>query len=251
MTGDHTSLELLATNVLLGQATTDERARFNTLYENDASFRELVNELEIWLAPLNEAVPEQAPPDDLLDDIMSEIDDTEQAAQPSSPPTGPSTAVPPPPSRAGLQSWRTLAIASTLVAVIAIALHFIPEPPTEAAKPEREIYIVLSEGGEEEAVLIQYNPDDHRIRAQLTNVSVPDTGVWQLWLIREGAGGPQSVGLLNAAGEAGVIELMAQIDDLQTSDTLAISLEPDGGSPEAGPTGPVVFAGQVGQKTAS
>ena len=53
-------------------------------------------------------------------------------------------------------------------------------------------------------------------------------------------GAPRSLGLL--PGGSGTVALRGQV--LAGADTLAVTLEPAGGSPTGAPTGPIVYAGK-------
>ncbi len=64
-----------------------------------------------------------------------------------------------------------------------------------------------------------------------------------LWVIAEGGGAPRSLGLLAAKGQVTVLPLSLAIG---AGDVLALSEEPAGGSPGAGPTGPVLISAVVG-----
>lgn len=52
---------------------------------------------------------------------------------------------------------------------------------------------------------------------------------------------PVSVGLLPQSGEATLSLSDEALEGLPLTSTVAVSLEPDGGSPEAVPTGPVLY----------
>lgn len=76
------------------------------------------------------------------------------------------------------------------------------------------------------------------------NMEVPETGhSLQLWLIAKGQK-PASLGLIKAQAST-VIAL--DKDRLGSDVTLAVSLEPAGGSPTGQPTGAVLYAGKVGR----
>ena len=67
----------------------------------------------------------------------------------------------------------------------------------------------------------------------------------QLWLVPDG-GTPHSLGLLDPTQPLR-IDIAAEMmdDDMMSGGTLAISLEPEGGSPTGQPTGPVVGHGAL------
>ena len=67
----------------------------------------------------------------------------------------------------------------------------------------------------------------------------------QLWALPP-AGGPRSLGVL---GQDKLLKLVAGEADVRQVPALAISLEPKGGVPsERGPTGPVLFKGELIQR---
>jgi len=55
--------EALAIAYLTGQATAEEVSEYKHLYNTDAGFKEIVDDVEIWLAPLNENIEDNSPPD--------------------------------------------------------------------------------------------------------------------------------------------------------------------------------------------
>jgi anti-sigma-K factor RskA len=72
--------------------------------------------------------------------------------------------------------------------------------------------------------------------------TAPNERVFELWAIALGAARPRSLGVIPANGE---LKLSPLPPDLRDGVTLAISIEPLGGSPTQQPTGPVVFVGTV------
>lgn len=235
----------LATAYLLGHATPEQVADFETLYSSDAEFRAFVTDIEAFLAPLNSDAVEAAPPAGLLDDIM-EVIEAEKSDLQDQGRRASNDNLRPAPQR----PWQYATAASVLVAAAAIGLHFLPGGGGAVAPeptPQEELYALMS-GGEEapSVVVLLYDKDTNTISGRLTNTSPPAEGVWQLWLLREGIDAPQSLGLLRELSEDGRIDLSLATELDAGSDTLAISVEPEGGSPETGPTGPIVFTGKVG-----
>ncbi|QHF47363.1 anti-sigma factor [Pseudomonas sp. S35] len=85
---------------------------------------------------------------------------------------------------------------------------------------------------------------DHLQIEPLALAAVEPTRDLELWFIPPG-GKPISLGLVPAAGK-GRIELSKEQQALLTAPlTLAVSLEPRGGSPTGQPTGPVLYQGQL------
>jgi anti-sigma-K factor RskA len=75
-------------------------------------------------------------------------------------------------------------------------------------------------------------------------VASPPAGrAYELWAIAPGAATPQAIGVIPPDG---VLRVASLPPDVRLGGTLAISVEPPGGSPDPHkPSGPVVFAGSV------
>ncbi len=229
----------LAIDVILGQASADERARFDRLIASDEGFADLVAELRRSLPVMDSEAASAAPPADMLSQIMSSIDrerardDDFQAPAPS--------------FRKSRDRWRLTAIAASVVAAAAIALQ-LPTNSQDVETGGDPLLALLSGDEEPSVVVIVYDARQQRILAQLSNIDLPADGSLQLWLIREGEDAPRPLGLLEAGAQVeDDIVLTIDIGLTPDTDTLAVSLEPVGGSPEPGPTGPILYTGSVGR----
>lgn len=238
--------ETLAIAFLTGQATKTEATEFARLSAEDSEFRSLVRELEIWLAPLRTAADGAEPPAGLLAELLQDLPAQLPASAPLRLPARPSARV--------HWIWRPAALVATAAAVFATAMPFVSSPvesqdpgvPVIAAADSPSFVAALADNGDAQVIVIVYDPDEERILARYSNVAPPEDGVWQLWLIRDGLPAPKSIGLISReTGADGEAELRFTEPLLPAGDLLAISLEPVGGSPEAGPTGPVLFTGKV------
>jgi anti-sigma-K factor RskA len=76
----------------------------------------------------------------------------------------------------------------------------------------------------------------------LARAAPPNARAYELWTIAPGSSRPQPVGVIPADGNLALKSSPAALSD---GATLAISVEPVGGSPTGQPTGPVVFSGAV------
>jgi len=70
---------------------------------------------------------------------------------------------------------------------------------------------------------------------------LPPGKAHELWALPEGGGAPVSLGLLPHTGDHHRVLTAAQRAALGGSKQIAVSLEPDGGSPTGAPTGPVLL----------
>lgn len=229
--------EELAIAYLTGQASPEQIDAYRKAYAGDASFRDSVRDIEVWLSPLNNEDVERTPPPEVFDKIMAEItsDDSEAARQIFQAMNDNHTG-----------RWKGLAAAASVIAVLAIGSHFIGTSPTPPATEQSQMMALLSGEESPPLVAIVYNPETHEVVAKLSNVTVPEDGDLQLWLIREGKDAPVSLGVMERAGEDKPVSFSVPEDLQDGTDTLAISLEQKGGSKSAGPEGPVLYTGAIG-----
>ncbi len=142
-----------------------------------------------------------------------------------------------------LALWRGLTAAAAAVAVIAIGINVAtprPDPTAFAA----QVVAALGKEGSGVSVVALYNTQTGQIR--LTGISgqtVADKD-YELWAI-EGSNAPKSMGLISVTARNDMKLTPEEMVGFGAGTTLAISLEPKGGSPTGQPTGPVVAAGQA------
>jgi len=245
---NYSQYEALAIAYLTGQATPQEVAEYRRLYDTDPGFKEIVDDVEIWLAPLNDDVADQMPSDGLLDDIMGEISgDDDIAPEQDNEPLPANDRDPNPANDNSPSKWRTLAIAASIIAVLAVGSHFVsPNTLTELPPTETETFMaLLSDEAQPELMAIVYEPKTGKVVARFSNITVPEGSDLQLWLIREGEAAPVSLGVLDEVDEVDSIELLAPLALQTGTDILAVSLEEAGGSKSAGPEGPVLYTGAI------
>jgi len=247
MTTPATYNEALAITYLTGQATREQVQEYRQLFANDTTFQKLVQDIEGWLAPLNEETTDLAPPEGLFESLMSEI---ENETKPDVVNTQISSAAPAAAIVAAndrdTKKWKFIAAAASIVAVLAIGTNFINlGSSTPTPTPNQQLIALLSDDTKPELVAIVYNPASGKVIARLSNIQVPEDGDLQLWLIRETESAPISLGVLERTQGNGFVEFDIPNTLHSHSDVLAVSLEALGGSKSAGPEGPVLFTGAV------
>jgi anti-sigma-K factor RskA len=136
-----------------------------------------------------------------------------------------------------ISRWRLLtALASTIAVaavVVAIGDRMIP------AVSSHQYLAVLSSTNTTPAFVATVNLDSNSLVVRRLAAAPSSDQSYQLWAIPAGQA-PQSLGVLTSA------EYSHDLGDLEPNDLpLAVSLEPKGGSPNAGPSGPVVFTGTL------
>lgn len=223
---DHSGLpedELLAAELALGVLAGEGRAAAERRAGRDAQFAALVADWQARLAPWAEAIPDAAPPAHVWDTIAAEL--------------------PAPPRRAGLWQnlafWRGFALASGVLAAACIgALIYLstlsPAPPL----------VALISGGGHHHFVATVDAKRASIAVVPAAFSADPTRVPELWLIPPG-GKPHPLGLLRGDREVTIAIPPELAGDAVRNATLAVSLEPPGGSPTGQPTGPVIGTGKL------
>lgn len=154
-------------------------------------------------------------------------------------------------STASARPWKwATGVASALAASLALVLATRPgDVPPSALRQEVPAPVTFaaamvpadSEQGKAFAALFDAGRGQVRVP---TEIAVPDDRVAQLWRI--GADGvPHALGLLSESGTTAIALSRADRTALAAGATLAISIEPLGGSPTSLPTGPVVATGSL------
>ena len=224
----------LALDFALGALDRDARAAAERRLASDPAFRAEVEGYARLLSPLDDATAPVAPPPHVWEKIAMTI-----APAPTQ-----RTPAPLSPERQGwfasLNLWRGLAGASTALAIGAVAMLMLrPAPP---AQPLLVATLASSSG----AALLTATYDAARGAVILTPAGKEDVAgrTPELWVI-EGDNPPRSLGLIDISTPGSHAIPADRLKGLKPGSTLAISLEPAGGSKTGAPTGPVVATGKL------
>lgn len=222
--------EKLAAEYVLGTLKGGARRRLESWFVNDAALRRAIAEWQDRLCPLAELMPAVPPSRQIWREIISRIE-----AQDASLRTGLKHGW-----RDSVQFWRRLGMASTFVAALLVAVVLLRQPAVELAPPT---YVAMLTNEQAQAAMVIVG--DAKTRQLTVKVVMPQNIAsdrsLELWsLPKEGL--PRSLGLVAANGEV-TLTLPDNISP-QTVGTMAISLEPKGGSgnPHAA-SGPILYKG--------
>lgn len=138
----------------------------------------------------------------------------------------------------GPLSWLGWAIAAALAGVLVFTYVSKPEQPL----PMQPV-AVLSGAQPGQQFVVSINKSASLIEVSALNVTLPEAKSLQLWLIK-GTDAPRSLGLITRQARNA---FRLDTESLENQSVLAISLEPVGGSKQAGPSGPVIFQGKISQ----
>lgn len=153
------------------------------------------------------------------------------------------------PTSAPIRRFPWPALAAVTSAIAACLLLFVmvrPEAPAPVSQPipvARPTSVMVAMLGDAKApVAAIYNPATGALRVA-AGPGVPHAHVAELWVIG-GDGVPHSLGLLSGH-QTSLSPTHVDRGRITPGSTLAISVEPAGGSPTGLPTGPVVATGVV------
>jgi anti-sigma-K factor RskA len=221
---DTDDLNGLAGEYVLGTLSADERRAAEARVLSDPAFRAMVAGWEGRLQPLADAAPAATPPANLLDRIMARIGG--EAA-----PGGNVVAL-----RRSLNRWRisTAAFAAAAAALVAFVVI-----DRNAVVPSQTEYVaVLTAEGAKPAFVATVNVEKGTLSIRRVGDAAPADKSYELWAV-EGDTAPKSLGVVEASlSRAVTVPASGEL-------TLAISLEPKGGSPTGVATGPILFTGSL------
>lgn len=229
--------QMLAAEYVLGTLHGRARARFARLLAQDAGLRREVTYWEQRLAGLAGTIAPVTPREVVWAAIDRAINANTVSALPQ---RGAGT----------LAFWRGWAAVSTAAALLlGVGLwqqsQRVPEVVTVQAPARPLPYVAMLQPEKSEAHWkVSLYPDRGIMKVAATGqYAKPSDRDLELWLIE--AKGPRSLGLLPATGTAEM--RLPREAVLQGELTLAISVEPRGGSPTGLPTGPVILAAPASQ----
>jgi anti-sigma-K factor RskA len=228
--GDRSRDEVLAGEYGLGVLSLEDRQKVERRMRNDRPFAAIVTRWEQNLSSFNDEYEALMPSPTVFPKVERRVFGD------AGPAKGTSSSL-----WNSLVLWRTLAVASLVIAAAVVALN----PGVTALSPRKKP-LVAALGAENSAINLVASYDVASGRLKVTPVAAgkPEEKSLQMWLIR-GSNPAISLGVLPQTGE-GEISIPQNIrGQLAEGVVLAVSVEPFGGSPTGVPTGPVVASGAV------
>ncbi len=216
--------DILAGEYVLGVLDAEQAAEIAAGLASDAALGRAVQFWEEQLHPLSALAEAAEPPEDGWERIARRI------ARVTAPPSARSWNP--------VVLWRSTAFAAAALA--AALLLYIAVTPRPAAPPDL-IALLHDPANPTPAWIATEGPGGLSLR-KLGEPPAPSEKDLQLWAIAPGAKAPRSLGLIAADGR---LLLGSPPAEVAPGTTLAISVEPKGGSPTGLPTGPVVFVGPL------
>ncbi len=243
MTGPMTPEEQseLAGEFALGLLDGDDLARARALSGADPQFAAEVAAWSGRLAPLLDEIEAVTPNDRVLAAIEARLGTRGEPADNVHY------------LRRRVNVWRGLtagasALAASLALVLVTRPQTIEQPPpaTQAPAPATAPMVAMMEADDSAAKLVAtWDPDARSLVVAAAAGIAPVAGhSHELWVI-PADGTPRSMGILPGADPMHLSLEAPMAEQLAEGATLALSVEPTGGSPSGLPTGPVIAAGKL------
>jgi anti-sigma-K factor RskA len=222
--------------LLEGQALMDARGRVT----NDPAFAAAVEGWEARLGPMAEGFAEVAPPAHMWARI-------ERALEAQS--AGDSTVVHLKRRERLWRGWAAgmTAVAAGLALVLALGVAQPDRPPANTPVEQRQpaLFASLASADGSAALAVAFEPERGTMVVTPARLLATSGRDHELWLIaREGAA-PVSLGIVRGPAPQRMPILRAIRGAVAPDATVALSVEPTGGSPTGSPTGPVIASGAV------
>lgn len=227
--------DLLAAELALGLLDGDELTRAQGLCNHDLELRERAAVWRGTFAELASQVAPVSPPAYVWHKIERVLGMSAANDNPSQ-------------MRRTLAAWRMAALTATAVAAV-LALALFVQPISDAAAPQQRgggmpLVATLGANGETLQSLAAWDPSSAKLFIAPDNdLRLGTRQSHELWIIPKGKQ-PRSLGTLTSAPAFLTIapDLASEFD---ANSTLAISLEPAGGSKTGQPTGPILASGPL------
>ena len=235
-------MDILAAEYALGSLENEERRAAQDLLKHDADFARLVLDWQYRLGALADTIAPVEPPDDLWLKIESRL-------LPESAPASVARATARPAQKVGtsllhsLAFWRWTSFGAMAAAAASLAFAVYVGGATSRLEVRSQRYIaVLNAGENRPALVVTIDQGTHQMTIRPVRAEQPAGKSLQLWLVAGDT--PRPLGLLNADARTS-LSLQPTLDAGIATGVLAVSLEPEGGSPTGLPTGPVVYQGEL------
>lgn len=222
--------DFVAAEYVLGVLPAPERETAARRIEADPAFAQLVESWEARLSPMAEEYVEVAPPRHVKDALGRRLFGAGNDAPRGLARLWQSVLV-----------WR-MATALSLAAAIVVAVIAFGDV-TRRDTAEQRYVASLSQAESDVHYVIVYDPDSSDLGLSHVTGPRPEGRDFELWVIDGGE--PRSLGVIPSGSSVHLAVRDAMKQALETGEALAISAEPEGGSPTGQPTGPIVAQGSL------
>ncbi len=245
--------EARAGEYVIGTLPADERTAFERDLQGDPALQAMVHAWEEGLAGLADLVPDEAPDPQVWAALERTLErmTRRDIANPAAPaPDYLSLAANAAALSRSRARWRaTAAVMTAMAAALALFVASTIWRETSLQKTGLRDHgtsylAVVNRGGDLPALVVQVDTASGVVHVRSVAAETPTGRSLELWYIAAAGGAPRSLGLVDRPTRDAAIPAVAQGGNL-AGGTLAVSVEPQGGSTTGGPSGPVVYSGKL------
>lgn len=231
---DPEDLDLLAGEYVLGTLDAAERAAVAARRQREPALDAAIAAWERRLAPLAETIAPVEAPASLLPSILARLDGEANRLVPL--------------LERRLRRWRMAALGAGALAA-GLALFALTPMLRNPAQPGSFV-AVLQKDAASPAFIVSVNVEARSLTIRPVAARPQPNKSYELWLVNDKLPAPRSLGVIGdqpfTVEKARLTSLPEQV--VQQA-VLAVTLEPEGGSPSGQPTGPVLYSGTLVQAT--
>jgi anti-sigma-K factor RskA len=228
---DGDDIDMLAAEYALGTLDLAERRSVAARRLREPALDRAISDWERRLSPLNVSIAEVEPPGEVWREIETVLEMEAPVAL----------------LRRRVSRWKTAALVSSAIAASLVAAIGLREFTREPTPPN--FVAVLQKDAASPAFIVSVDLKARMLTVRQVSAEQPAGKSYELWLVNPHEAAPRSLGLIQTAQFTRSEKLESIPADVVENATLAVSLEPEGGSPTGKPTGPVLFAGKLVQAT--
>ena len=224
--------DMLSVEYILGTLKGTARIRFEQLLKQRPDWAQTFNWWESHIHLLADTVPAVNPPKKVWKTIESRLFNLNKDSQPNT-------------------WWKGFSFLSSVLAASLATILVLQSPKPEFVNPDEQtpaaVALLSSEKSVAGWLLSESKNAANEVimkAISLASLEAKPENAFELWLLPADKSKPISLGLLPQQGVA-TMKIPAQLVPLMASGSLAVTLEPIGGSPTGNPTGAVVYQGKL------
>ncbi|CAN5131290.1 anti-sigma factor [soil metagenome] len=136
--------------------------------------------------------------------------------------------------------WPALTAGFALLS-LALGWLLLDRPPEQPYEPAPPSYVSVIPDEDDRALWLLEVREDRILTRAVADIPPESGRSYELWMLPADGSPPISLGLLPRAGSLESVLTQRQLTALGKAGGVAVSLEPEGGSPTGQPSGPVVY----------
>jgi anti-sigma-K factor RskA len=244
-------IDLLAAEYVLGTLDAAERSAVAARRQREATLDQAIGDWENRLTPLALAVDPVSPPAILFPAIALKIGQSATlTARPVETDGGVDFAM-------GVQvitltrrvrRWRSAAMGFAAIAACLLIAFIARDSLFRTLEPTNFVAVLQKDAGSP-AFLVSIDVRNRALTVRTVSAQAPSGKSYELWLIDASVGAPRSLGVVGQRPFTQGPGLAKFDTAVVERATYAITVEPEGGSPDGRPSGAPVFAGKLVQAT--